>query len=266
MSPYQSSGMTPKGQTMGWAIGWALLGALIALVLYAPALWVAHSLDRVTQGRLQLQEARGTIWNGSAHLRLSGGPGSKDQATLPGRVGWSIQPSIGPWRMMVFADCCTKEGIALTLHPGIEQLQLHVANQQSRIPASILSALGTPWNTIGLTGSISVQTQDLRLQWAHNRPSFTGSIQVGIAQAASRLSTVRPLGTYRVSIEGGQAPVLDVSTLEGALVLTGKGQWTGTQFRFNGEASASPEAEASLNNLLGIIGRRKGTRAIITLG
>jgi general secretion pathway protein N len=40
----------------------------------------------------------------------------------------------------------------------------------------------------------------------------------------------------------------------------------GQRLRFTGEASAAPEREAQLSNLLNIIGRRSGARSLISLG
>jgi general secretion pathway protein N len=38
------------------------------------------------------------------------------------------------------------------------------------------------------------------------------------------------------------------------------------KFRFSGQASAAAGAEAALNNLLNIIGRRQGARSVISIG
>jgi len=86
---------------------------------------------------------------------------------------------------------------------------------------------------------------------------------------STRLSTLRPMGSYRLVLQGGrhgEAPTLQLSTLDGALLLSGSGQWVGQRLRFTGEARAAPEREAALANLLNIIGRRSGARSIITLG
>jgi general secretion pathway protein N len=83
---------------------------------------------------------------------------------------------------------------------------------------------------------------------------------------SSRLSTLRPMGSYRLVVQGGDVPTLTLSTLEGALQLSGTGQWVGQRLRFTGEATATPEREAALSNLLNIIGRRSGARSIITVG
>jgi len=83
---------------------------------------------------------------------------------------------------------------------------------------------------------------------------------------ASRLSPLRPMGSYRLTLSGGVAPTLRLDTLEGDLRLTGSGQWVGSRLRFNGEASAPPEREAALANLLNLIGQRRGPRSLITIG
>ena len=74
------------------------------------------------------------------------------------------------------------------------------------------------------------------------------------------------MGSYRITLLGGATPTLQLDTLEGSLQLTGNGQWVGSRLRFTGEASAAPEREAALANLLNIIGRRSGARSIITIG
>ena len=39
-----------------------------------------------------LDDADGTIWNGSAQLVLTGGAGSTDAIALPTRVEWRLRP------------------------------------------------------------------------------------------------------------------------------------------------------------------------------
>ena len=96
--------------------------------------------------------------------------------------------------------------------------------------------------------------------------SLAGQVQLDARAMSSRLSTLRPMGSYRLAVQGGEAPTLTLSTLDGHLQLNGTGQWVGNRLRFAGEASATPEREAALSNLLNIIGRRNGARSIITVG
>jgi general secretion pathway protein N len=74
------------------------------------------------------------------------------------------------------------------------------------------------------------------------------------------------MGSYRLAFTGGATPALQLDTLDGALQLQGQGHWVGSRLRFTGEASAAPDREAALSNLLNIIGRRNGARSVITIG
>ena len=90
--------------------------------------------------------------------------------------------------------------------------------------------------------------------------------QVDARRLSSRLSTLRPMGSYRLVLQGGDAATFELATLEGSLQLSGRGQWTGQKLRFEGEASAAPERVEALANLLNILGRRDGARSLINLG
>ena len=66
------------------------LGALIGVVAFAPAAWLA-AWRPATDERLLLGDARGTVWSGSAVAVLTGGPGSRDASALPGRLDWTCR-------------------------------------------------------------------------------------------------------------------------------------------------------------------------------
>ena len=85
-------------------------------------------------------------------------------------------------------------------------------------------------------------------------------------QMSSRLSTLKPMGSYRLALQGGVAPGFTLQTLEGALQLSGSGQWVGGRLRFEGVATAAPDRLDALANLLNILGQRDGARAIIKVG
>jgi general secretion pathway protein N len=91
-----------------------------------------------------------------------------------------------------------------------------------------------------------------------------------VAHASSRISTLDTLGSYRLSLKGGATSndpaTVNLITVEGALKLTGNGQWTANGLRFRGEASAEPGNESALNNLLNIIGKRQGASSVISIG
>jgi general secretion pathway protein N len=145
-------------------------------------------------------------------------------------------------------------------------MQLDWQDGRSRWPATMLTGLGAPWNTLKLEGALDLSTKAFAMQWDGPVLRIAGQATLDATDVSSSLSTLRPMGSYRLTLEGGNRPTLLLSTREGSLQLNGSGSWNGTAFRFNGEASAAPGREDALSNLLNIIGRRDNARSIITLG
>ena len=102
----RSSSLSTARAPWAWALSGAVLGLLLATVLFAPALWLAGRVHTASAGQVLLQDARGTVWNGSSQVTLTGGPGSSDSSALPGRLAWRVQPGWGALQLSVFADCC----------------------------------------------------------------------------------------------------------------------------------------------------------------
>ena len=121
-----------------------------------------------------------------------------------------------------------------------------------------------------LGGDLRVSTPGLTLEWVQGRWIVAGRVEIELLDVSSRLSTIEPLGSYRLTIAGDPAnpgtSTLTLATLNGALLLSGRGSLGSAGLRFRGEASAAPADEAALNNLLNIIGRRSGVRSIIAIG
>ena len=250
----------------GWALTGGLTGLLLALALFAPATWVAAAVARASAGQVQLIDAGGTIWNGSARLLLTGGSGSRDQAALPGRLRWQLRPVWMAFSLQINAECCTPVPLQMRIEPSWSGARVQVADGQSQWPAAVLIGLGTPWNTVQADGTLSLSTQGFSLTSNAGRITMTGNAAITALGISSQLSTLKPMGTYKLAVTGGEAPALALTTLEGSLQLNGNGRWIGSRLRFEGEARAAPEHEAALANLLNIIGRRSGARSIITLG
>ena len=97
----------------------AVLGLLMALIVFAPARWLADSVTSATRNQLQLVNARGTVWNGQADLVLTGGEGSRTQTALPQGVQWRLRPRLASGMpalgLRLMAPCCTPEPVDLTL-------------------------------------------------------------------------------------------------------------------------------------------------------
>jgi len=74
-----------------------LLAALVVLLItwryLRRAQWAAGIVSSATQGRLELAETRGTVWNGSAVVVLaSGSDAGAARASLPERLAWQLSP------------------------------------------------------------------------------------------------------------------------------------------------------------------------------
>ena len=253
-----------------WAVFGSALGLIAATLVFAPAAWLGTALSLSTQGRVVLNEPSGTIWDGSGQLLLSGGLGSRNATTLPGRIHWRLKPTPSlKFRISIDADCCTVQNINILLTPRLTGLMAEVQPSQSTWPATLLAGLGAPFNTIDLQATLKLNTQLLTLEWLNKQLKLEGKASLDVIDASTRLSTLRPVGSYRLSFQGSQGasmPSLNLETLNGSLLLSGSGQLTGNRWRFNGEASAAPGFEAALNNFLDILGRRVGPRSIITVG
>ena len=259
-------------QAKRWAWLGAVGGLLIALVVFAPARWLGAALGSLSGDKLQLVNARGTVWDGQGDLLLSGGEGSRGQTALPQGIRWTLGPgwAQGPvLRARLTSPCCTEQPLVVSVRPGLGSTDIQLDAFSSRWPAAMLVGLGTPWNTLRLDGKLLLQSPGFSVAWNSGRPRLKGQIVIEAHDLATRVSTLRPLGSYRVEItteaEGDEAR-LALTTLRGGLRLQGNGQWVGGRLRFRGDASAAPGNETALANLLSIIGRRDGTRSVLTFG
>lgn len=249
-----------------WAWAGACVGLVWALLVFAPARWLAAALAQASQGQVQLTDALGTVWDGSAQLVLSGGKDSRDQSALPERLRWRIRPSFSGVSADILAECCMATPLQLRVTPHWGGGALTLADSQSHWPAAWLAGLGAPWNTLQPEGTLTLFTQGLAVDLNNGRMQLSGQAQIEAIDVASRLSTLKPMGSYRLTLVGGDPNTLQLETLKGSLQLTGSGQWVGARLRFDGVATAAPERIDALSNLLNIIGRRDGARAIIKLG
>lgn len=256
----------PRHGLRAWALCGALCGGLLTLALQAPARWLSAAVDQLSQGHVQLLLPRGTVWSGSANLVLTGGQGSQDRTALPGRLDWQLRPALLGLHAELRANCCTPQPLALRLGLGLGRVRLQLDDGASQWPAGLLGGLGTPWNTVQAQGQLQIDTHALALEWAAGRLRIDGQASLQAKDISSRLSTLQPMGSYQLDLDGGDAPTLALKTLDGSLRLSGQGRWVGARLHFEGAAEAAPEREAALNNLLNIIGRRQGARSIISLG
>ena len=258
-------------RSRAWVAGAAggALATLVTAAMLAPAQWADHAVRSISGGRVELAEASGTIWNGSATLVLAPG-GERDTARtgLPDPLSWHL----APWPLL-FGN------VQLTLsHPSAltspwqvsayagGSLQLGAATL--RLPAAMLTGLGAPWNTVRPGGIISLHTDGLQL----SRGQFQGSVTAEWEYASSALTPVSPIGHYRLQTSGPYPGTrLQLQTISGPLELAGSGTIAeGGHLRFEGiarpQATADPATKSQLTGLISLLGRRQGDAAILSFG
>ncbi len=245
-----------------------LLGAALALLASAPAGFADVALARATGGRMRLAETSGSVWTGSGRLVLvdTGAEGGDRRAVagvaVPGRIDWHVRAL--PLLIGQVDASLRIEGMTQPVRVQGGYDEIRVGGGALALPSVELGRMGSPWNTLRPSGTLSLRWENLALR----QGGLEGRAQIELRDAASAMTPVRPLGSYRVEIvgRGGQAD-LGIQTLAGPLRLQGSGSFTAQSgLRFTAEASADPAAQASLNAFLGLIGRRDGDRTIIKIG
>jgi general secretion pathway protein N len=263
-----------RGAASRWAIAGVIVGAVLGLVAFAPAAWLAKAVASSTDDRLILSDARGTIWSGNAVPVLAGGPDSRAASFLPGRLEWKLSPRWYGLALAARQECCLNGTMLAEIRPGLGRMRVTlIPPAQGWIgqwPSAWLGGLGTPWNTLQLGGTFRLLSPGATIESAEGRWHLEGRVDLDLEGVSSRLTTLDTLGSYKVSLTGGSgadtATLLSLTTQDGPLQLTGSGTWGPGGVKFRGEARSAAADEAALSNLLNIIGRRDGARSIISIG
>ncbi len=263
---------TPQNTAQGHGV-YAAMGATLALVLMLltqwPATWVASGVRQLSGGRVLLVDSQGSLWQGSAHIALSTGESTASATAWTPRLHWQIAATALNtleirWRTSESTG--TSSWVwRLQWQPG--GLVLTMSDMDWRLPTAWLSGWGAPWNTIQPEGELRLQTRQWRWQQNGHQWRNDGQLSLHLLGLSTRLSSLRPLGDYKLQWMGGDAPKITLETLQGPLQMSGQGQWLERGVVFEGEAWAEhPSDEIALTNLLSVLGNRKGTRAILKMG
>jgi len=236
------------------ALGLAILlgvAMLVTIVVRAPAAWLGDWVE--TRSKLRLIDARGTVWQGSALLGISDG---RATTLLPGRLEWRVE-ALSPVRLSV-----SHPWLAAPLVLSLSTQNMGFKSGSARLPAGVLASAGAPFNTVRPGGVLELAWTDGELRGA----ALTGELQVDWRDAQSALSTIVPLGSYRLRVSGaGAPPALELQTLSGPLRMQGKGTMNGARIKFNGTATAEPAMQPALNGLLGVLGMRSGDKVLLAI-
>lgn len=260
----------------------ALLAIVGTAIATAPARYLDLALDRGTLGRVRLAEAEGSLWRGAGRVVLvdtaragaAGAAGAGDPApigiadtalhgvAIPGRVRWALEP----WPLLAgLIDArLSVDGMAAPVRLQGSFAELQVGAGALALPSVELGQLGSPWNSIRPAGALALRWEPLVVRSGQ----VHGKASIELREAASAMTPISPLGSYRVDIDSqGTQARLVIETLAGPLRLTGSGSWNAREgLRFEAQASADGAEAQRLQSFLGVIGRREGPRTVIRIG
>ena len=249
----------------------AIVALLLTVLVIAPAQWAASALKSGSGGRLELAEASGTLWNGSALLVLASAPdAAAPRATLPERLAWQLSP----WALLVGQLDLTVTHPSALAQPLTVRAPLIGGGTTTlgattlRLPASLLVGVGAPWNTIRPGGILLLNWDRLQIQPGRVQGNISGEWQY----ASSALTPVSPMGHYKLQTNGvWPGTQLELLTISGPLELKGSGTIPeGGRLRFTGRAQAlagtDPGVKAQLTGLISLLGRRDGEGALLNFG
>ncbi|MBC3870219.1 type II secretion system protein N [Undibacterium oligocarboniphilum] len=248
---------------------WLLIaiGSIVLSVLFfLPASWLGAVLEKQTQGRLSLGDVQGSFWHGSAFVGVASGAEKPVTPLFAGRFSWQISPLI--FLGQLDAQLSNSESLSAPVHVQGSLSEWQVSPAQLALPTERLEGLGAPLNTIGPTGKLSLSWNHLHFSRDNRMLQAAGQLQLHLTEMASRLSPIRPLGSYVMNfdLQGANAS-LNLMTEKGPMMLSGSGDITNGHFQFSGKAWAQQGQEAKLANLLNLLGQRRkdGDQDIIAL-
>jgi general secretion pathway protein N len=263
---------------------WSLIATVVLLctigvgLARANATWLDWGFGYVSQGRVALAEAQGTLWQGSGQLVLVDVAAQRDAnqqsrgaeiqrsslngVALPGRVSWKLNP----WPLLLGRiDLALRlDGMNRDITVKGTSREVAVSEGNLSLPAVDLSRLGSPWSTLRPSGALALKWEALNFR----NNGFDGKAQIELREASAAISPINPVGSYRVDLSGqGTDTGVVLSTLQGPLRLNGTGRFSArTGLSMNAEAIADESERLRLQSMLGLIGRREGDKIIIKIG
>jgi len=244
----------------------AIFSVFFTVLLFLPASWMSVLIERQTQGRLTLGDVQGSFWNGSGFIGVAAGVNDPVTPLFPGRFNWKVSPLI----LLTQLDLELQNSEALSVPVKIAGnfSEWHVSPSVLVLPTERLEGLGAPLNTIGPSGKLHLSWNNLQFVRDGLKLNAQGQLQLNLSEMASRLSPVRPLGSYKMSfdLQGTDADI-NLVTETGPMMLSGNGAVKAGHFQFSGKAWAQEGQEAKLANLLNLLGQRRkdGDKDVIAL-
>lgn len=234
----------------------ALFCILLTVFVFAPAVWLSMLLQSETNGRLELTDAEGSLWNGSALIGFAVDKSHDLTPLLPGRFEWHLSPILLLGQIELAVN--NAEAFQQPLYMTGNFRHIQVSPNSLMLPASRLTGLGAPLNTIKPSGKMTLSWDVLGLTFVDGNLDINGTMKLALDDVASALSPVKPLGSYLMTFDWqGHEARVDLKTIQGPMLLSGKGTLTHGHLRFSGLAQAEEKQEDNLANLLNLLGQRR---------
>lgn len=226
---------------------------LLFLVIELPASWFAWGLNRYTNGSVRLDPIAGSLWHGTGRLVIYY---PRSMAHDFGQAEWRINPLwllAGRAQLALRTDSQDRQ-IKTTIALARDSFTL--ADTDATVSAPFITRLFPPASLIDPQGKIRLTASRLNI----GSDTTEGTATLEWRDAGSSLSSVQPLGDYRLDIVGaGKTANLKLATTRGSLELTGQGRWepAGGKLQLNGAAVPRERAE-ELEPLLKFMGDNQG--------
>lgn len=234
------------------ASGGVALGAYVLfLLVLAPASLLDAGLQHATDGRLRLAQAQGTLWSGTGVLEIRSATGRDGVGK---NLAWVLQPRSLPRGRLEFAVNLDHRAPPFPLHLSAGGIEL--SNMDFTLPASTLGIAVPRIAPIGLRGDLAVHVT----KFSSLDDSLSAHAVVTWKDASSALTSVAPLGTYQLLIDGNDGLLAAVlQTNSGPLQLQGTGSWRGSgPLMLSATARVDAQHRAQLAPLLRLIAIERG--------
>lgn len=231
------------------AIG--LAGYAATVVATVPATVIDLGLQRLSDGKLRLVGAQGSLWSGAGQIEMRDAAG---RASAVKSFAWQVLPE-----SLVRGHLLVDVALDRAIRPFPVTLSLSgiaLADADVVLPVAVLG-LGVPALVpLGLTGDVSLRVANFSIE----RQQILGHATLQWRQAGSVLTPIAPLGDYEVTLDGkGPAVAVSLATLQGPLQLDGSGVWSrGAALDFLASARVPPQHRQQLDPLLRLIAVESG--------
>ncbi|OGA70070.1 MAG: hypothetical protein A3G81_26205 [Betaproteobacteria bacterium RIFCSPLOWO2_12_FULL_65_14] len=222
-----------------------------ALIGFAPATLIDARLERLSDGRLRLASAEGSVWSGAGWIEIRDAHG---RAGVAKRLAWRVLPeSLLRARLVAEVEL---DRAAKPFPVTLSLSRIEIAGAGIHLPAAALG-LGIPrLAPLRLSGDVLVKISHLSLE--HGRMHGDATLQW--RGAGSALTPISPLGEYEVRFKAaGPALHAALRTLQGPLQLEGNGTWSnGAPPSFLATARVPAQHQDELAPLLRLIAVERG--------